>query len=638
MLDLMRRHAYSWTTRILLGLITVVFIFWGLGSGFFKQVRPVATVDGQRILSDQVEHEAERLRQNLQNMYGANASALLKNVNLREEALDQIIEKQLVARQARHLGLTVSTDALQQKIESERVFQSDGQFDFQTYQEVLRQNGLSPADYESAMRVAMVADTLQRMIEEGVSVSEDEARHAYNLRNQRIGLAYLQVPWQQFSAQINPTAQQVADFYKQHAEEFREPERAKIAFIHYEPLALAALAAPSQKEVEDYYQANLKSRFTHPDLVHAQHILISVPSGASAGEKAAAKAKAEDILKQLKAGADFKALAEKYSDDTSNKHSGGDLGFFSRGQMIKPFEDAAFKMKPGDIEIVETSFGYHVVKVDEIKPAHVDTLQEAEPRIVEGMRTQAGARLARQAIDEDLSAALNGAKLQDLAKKRGLDVVQPPSFAKGEPIQGLKEDTALAQKAFSLDAGQVGTVPGRAPFLVKVIERTPSRVPPLKEIEARVRDAYVRVMAAAAARTQARKLIEQMKTSADFRRVAETNNLTIRNVDPFDRSTSSIPGLGDFPEVIEETGTVATVPGLIERVMERDGNSYIFEVTSRSNPSEEAWKSAKDSFMQEYLAGRRAQAWTRYLEQLRAKAKISIDADQFANSTADSSM
>jgi hypothetical protein len=246
--------------------------------------------------------------------------------------------------------------------------------------------------------------------------------------------------------------------------------------------------------------------------------------------------------------------------------------------------------------------------------------------------------LARQAIDEDLNAALNGAKLQDLAKKRGLDVVEPPSFAKGEPIQGLKENTGLAQKVFSMDAGQVGTVPGPAPFLVQVIERTPSRVPPLKEIEAKVREGYVRVTAEAAARTAARKLIGQMKTAADFRRVAETNNLAIHTVDSFDRSTSSIPGLGDFPEVTDETGAVASVPGLIERVMERDGNSYIFEVTSRSNPPEEAWKGAKDSFMQEYLAGRRAQAWTRYLEELKAKAKITIDADQFANNTADSSM
>jgi len=633
---MMRRHAYSWGTRLLLGFITLVFVFWGLGTGLFKQVHPLATVDGQRILTDQVDNEANRLRQTLQNMYGANAQAVLKNVNLREEALDQIIEKQLVEREAQHLGLAISNQALEDKIAAERVFQVDGQFDFQTYQEVLRQNGLSPDDYENGLRTAMVADTLQHMVEQGVSVSDDEARHAYNLAHMRIGLAYVEIPWQQYASKINPTEPQIADYYKQHAEDFREPERAKIAFIHYQPQALAALAAPSERDIEDYYKANLKTRFTHPDLVHARHILISVPAGATAAEKAAARAKAEDILKQLKAGADFKTLAAKYSDDTSNKNSGGDLGFFGHGQMIKPFEDAAFKMKPGDIEIVETNFGYHVVKVDEVKPAHVDTLEEAKPKITEEMRSQAGARLARQAVDEDLSAALSGAKLDDIAKKRGLDVVTPPSFAKGQSIQGVSADSGLAQKAFSMEVGQVGAVAGPAPYLVQLVEKTPSQIPPLKDIETRVRDAYVRSMAEADAHTDARKLVTQMKTAADFKRVAETGNLAIHNVDPFDRSSSSIAGIGAFPEVTDEAGTITPIPGVIARVMEHGGNSYIFEVTSRSDPSDEEWASAKDSFMQEYLSGRRAQAWTRYLGELRAKAKITINADQLGS--ADSSM
>jgi len=633
----MRRHAYSWVTRAILIFITVVFMFWGIGSGFFKQVHPVATVDGERILADQVDGEANRMRQTLQNMYGANAAAVLKNVNLREEALDQIIEKQLVMSEARHLGLEVSNQALEDKIAAERAFQVDGQFDFQTYQEVLRQNGLSPDQYESGMRIAMVADTLQHMVEQGISVSDDEARHAYDLSHLRIGLAYVEIPWQQYSSKINPSEQQVADYYKQHAEDFREPERAKIAFIHYQPLALAALATPSERDIQDYYKANLKTRFTHPDLVHARHILISVPPGATEKEKADAKAKAEDILKQLKAGADFKTLAAKYSDDTSNKNSGGDLGFFSHGEMVKPFEDAAFKMKPGDMQIVETNFGYHVVKVDEVKPAHVDTLEEAKPKITEEMRSQAGAKLARQAVDEDLSAALSGARLDDVAKKRGLDVVSPPSFAKGQPIQGISADSGLAQKAFSMNVGQVGTVPGPAPYLVQLIEKTPSQIPPLKDIEARVRDAYVRSMAEADARTDARKLVTRMKTAADFKRVAETNNLAIHNVDPFDRSSSSIAGIGEFPEVTDEAGIITPIPGVIARVMEHGGNSYIFEVTSRANPSDEDWASAKDSFMQEYLSGRRAQAWTRYLGELKSKAKITINADQLG-STADSSM
>ena len=183
-----------------------------------------------------------------------------------------------------------------------------------------------------------------------------------------------------------------------------------------------------------------------------------------------------------------------------------------------------------------------------------------------------------------------------------------------------------------MDAGQVGAVSGPAPFLLQVIERTPSRIPPLKDIEAKVRDAYIRGMAEAAARDQAKKLIAQIKTPADFKRVAETSNLQVHNVDPFERSTASVPGIGEFQEVSDEAGLVAQVPGVIGRVMEQGGNSYIFEVTSRTNPTDEAWASAKDSFTQEFLAGRRAQAWTHFLEELKSKAKITVNTDQLGAS------
>ncbi|MGO9602438.1 MAG: SurA N-terminal domain-containing protein [Candidatus Binataceae bacterium] len=637
MLEAMRRHAYSWVTRVLLGFIVLVFMFWGIGSGLFNQVHPIATIDGQRILADQVDTEARQLRDTIQSMYGQNAPAVLKSMNLREEALDRIIENHLIAQEARRLGIQVSTQALEQKIAAQKGFQVDGQFDFQAYQEILRDHGMQPNEYEDLMRSDMTAETLKQMIDQGIDVSEDEAQHAYDLRNQRVGLAYIEVPWQQFSAQVNPTDKQITDYYKQHAEEFREPERAKVEFIHYEPLALAATYTPSDQEIESYYKYNLKKEFTHPDLVHARHILIEVQSGATPQEKAAAKAKAEEVLKQLKAGGDFKALAEKYSDDTSNKHSGGDLGFFPRGQIIKPFEDAAFAMKPGDIAIVETRFGYHVVKVEESKPAHVDTLQEARPKIIDALRSQAGAKLARQAIDEDLSVALTGESLEDIAKKRGLDAVNPPSFAKGEPVQGVSQDSGLSQAAFTVDAGKISAVPGPAPYLLKVIERTPSRIPPLKEIDAKVRDAYVRAAAEADARVAAQKLIDQIKTPADFKRVAEAGNLTIHDVDPFERSQQVIPGLGEFPEVADAAGVIAQVPGVIGSVMEQGGNSYIFEVTSRTVPDDDAWQTARDSFTEEYLSSRRARAWTQFLDELKSHAKITINADQLGG-TSESSM
>ena len=633
MLEGIRRYQYSWQVQVPFAILAIIMAFWGFGGGgLFGSIHPIATVNGQKILGDQVDREAEQLRAAVQQIYGANAQAVLKNINIRQEAVERLIEQQLIGDEARHLGISISDVALQDKITKETAFQRDGQFDFDTYQDVLRANNLLPAEYENSERDRMIADTLRNMIDNGVQVSDDEARHAYNLANEKIGLRYVEFAYSDFAAKISPTETQIADYYKKNAEQFRQPDRIKLAYVHYDPLVLAAKYTPPDSEIEDYYKRNADARFKHPEEVHARHILISVPAGASDKEKAAAKAKAEDVLKQAQAkGADFVKLAAKYSDDTSNKLQGGDLGTFGRGQMVKPFEDAVFAMKPGQISIVETHFGYHVVKLEASTPAHTDTLAEAKPKIIEEMRTQAGAKLGREAAQEDLTAAIAGAKLEDLAKKRGINLVETPLFAQGEPAGGIEQDRDLMQSAFKLDAGQVALVPEQgAPYVIKLLVRQPSRIPALKEIEAQVREAVIRTTAQAQASQQAQKILATIKSPADFDKAAASNKLAVKNVDPFVRADRRVPGIGEFPEVTDAAAAVPVIPGVVGRVMESAGNSYLFEVTSRAEPTDADWKTAQKAFLQEYVEQRRAQAWTRFLDSLKDQAKIQIDSDQLA--------
>lgn len=632
MLEGIRRYQYSWQVQVPFAVLALVMAFWGFGGGgLFNKIRPVATVDGQQILADQVDRAATQLRQAMQQQYGPSASAVLQNVNLRNEALERLIDGQLIGDEARHLGITVSDEALQNKIATTPAFQRDGQFDFATYQELLRDNNLMPSEFEADERKQMIADLLRDMITSGVQISDDEARHAYNLRNEMIGLRYIEIPSSNFTAKVSPTESQIADYYKRNAEEFRVPERVKITFVHYAPLALAAGYTPTDKEIQDYYNRSSKTAFTHPEQVHARHILIMVPAGANDREKAAAKARALEVQKQVNAGGDFAKLAAKYSEDPSNRLQGGDLGTFGRGQMIKPFEDAVFAMKPGQVTMVETHYGFHIVKLDEIKPAYTDTLAEARAKIIDTLRTQNGAKLARDAIREDLAAALNGTSLPDLAKKRGLDAVETPMFAQNEPVKGAESDRELNQSAFKLELGQVRVVPDNgAPYLVKLMAREPSRIPPLKEVEAQVRDALIRSTAEADASNQAEKLLATIKTAADFDKAAASNKLAISSVNPFPRVEHAVPGIGEFPEVTDAAAAVPSIPGVIDRVMENHGNAYLFEVVSRGEPSDEDWKSAKTAFMQEYVEQRRAQAWTQFVDQLKNTAKIQIDTDQLA--------
>ena len=634
MLDRLRGHQNSWVTWGVGGFIALTMTFWGLGSGMMGRVHPIATVDGKRILADQVDRQAIEFRNTIQQMYGANAAQILKSVNVRQQALETLIESQLVANEAHRLGIVISTNALQQKIASQPAFQQDGQFDFERYQELLREQGMLPHEFEDSVRSEMLQDTLRSMIDSGVQVSDDEVRHAYDLRNEKIGLSYIVVPYQSFSSTINPSPKDLSDFYAQFKEQFREPDRIKIEFIHYEPRILAAKITPTDQEIKDYYERNLKTQFTHPEQVHAQHILVAVPAGATKAEKDKARQKALTIL-TMAHKEDFAKLAAKYSDDPSNKNTGGDLGTFSRGEMVKPFEEAVFKMKPGDIAMVETQFGYHVVKLDEHKDPHVDTLDQAKPQIVESIREGQGTRISREALNQDLSDALSGASLEVIAKKRGIDVVTTPLIGRDELIPGTADSRELIDAGFRLEVGQERGVPvGNAPYLVKLVMRDPSHIPPFKDIEAKVRDAYVKNMAQEKAHAEATRLAKLIKGPQDFANVAAANKLQIKTAEPFTRVTNDVPGIGQFPEVADAASLAPTVPGVIDSVMEHAGDSYIFEITSRTNPTDQEWKSDQKSFVEEYQQRRRALAWQSFLDQLRSQAKITINTDQLASSQA----
>ncbi|HLI81872.1 MAG TPA: peptidyl-prolyl cis-trans isomerase, partial [Candidatus Binataceae bacterium] len=267
-----------------------------------------------------------------------------------------------------------------------------------------------------------------------------------------------------------------------------------------------------------------------------------------------------------------------------------------------------------------------------ISPAHVDKEPDVRPKIIEALRNQTGGRMARQALDEDVSAALAATSLADIAKKRGLQDVETPAFSRVD-AESVVHDDKLVDAAFKLDVGQVRAVSGGkdvAPYLVKLIAREPEHTPPLKDIEPKVREAYIKDTAQAQARAKAQDLLKQIKSADDFGKVAQANKLTIHTTDSFPRSSETLPEIGSFPEVSDAAGDVPKIPGVIDRVMENKGDAYLFEVTGRTLPSAEDWKSAQNDFTSEFQQRQRAEAWQHFIEGLKSRAKISVDSSQFA--------
>ena len=624
MLDLMRKHAYSWLTRAVVIVLIGVFAFWGVSTGMFTRIKPVATVNGHQILTKDVDLQAQHLRRRLEQIYGPDAAAALARYNVREQALEQLVDQQLVLDEANRLGLRISDAALEQTIETQTAFQVNGRFDFAIYQTALRGENMRPADFESEVRLEMLQQLMQRMVTETVEISDAEMRQIYDQLNLKLAMSYVEMPYKDFESTISPTDKQIADFFQAHREQFREPERISFDFIRYDPDKLAAKVNPSDKEIQNYYNRQRDSALTHPEQVRARHILIAVAPDATPAQKAAAKAKADDLLKQIKGGADFAKLAKQFSDDPGTKNSGGDLGYFGQAEMVKPFADAAFGMKAGEMTVVQTQFGYHVIQVEDHKLAHVDTLEQARPQIVEALRHRAGAELAHQAIDQDLGEALNGKGLQQLADKRGLDVVKTPLLAATESTPEITEPT-LVRDAFKLNPNDVRVINGHdAQYIVKLVERKPSYLPKLADIEPKVRAALVRQMAEAKALERATAFVKQVKDPGGFAAAASAAKLAVHTTGDFSLADGSIPGIGEFHEAVQAASLLPGMPAVISRPLTLDGNAYVFEATSRTPPSDDQWKAAKAAFKDQLLKQRQAQAWESFVQELRARAQIFV--------------
>jgi peptidyl-prolyl cis-trans isomerase D len=284
--------------------------------------------------------------------------------------------------------------------------------------------------------------------------------------------------------------------------------------------------------------------------------------------------------------------------------------------------------------IVETQFGFHVLKVDEIEEAGTDAPEKVRGRIIAELKRKAGIEMGKADVQQDLTAALTGHSFDDIAKKRGLTVVTPPEFAANEQIKGAEDDTKLGPAVFKLDAGSTSAITDTdVPYLVNVISKDPSHIPPLAEIHDLVRTMLIRVTAETKAHKLAQSIIAKIATPDDFIKAAVSNHLDIHETGAFARSTDTIPGLGEMGSVIGQAASTAKVPSVLKDPAQNDGNWYIFELTSRALPSDAQWETDGPDFTKSYTEQTQNQAWANFVNDLKSRAQIMVDPNQMATTS-----
>ncbi len=547
MLKRMRRHARSGFIKIVLGMIILAFVFWGISavvSG--SRVDVVATIDGESIAANRYQRELEQLRQFYRNLYRDSYSASLEQaLNLPGQALDNLIEGHLLVREAERMGLTVSDEEVARSVMAS--FQLGGQFSSQRYTAVLRSQNMTPAQFEAAERRRLLIAKLENLIADGIPVDEDEIQASFVAEHEKLKIKFIKLPFSRFKKGITVDEKEIEAYYSANKDEFREPARVRIAYVAYLPEKFEESVSVTPEEIEKAYERQ-KSYFTEPAQFHLRHILLSAPAEAEQELKAGLREKAEALRKRLTEGEDFAEVARSQSDDKATAEEGGDLDFVTLAELEQPLAQAVKELKVGQISpVVETSKGFELVKLEELKPERTKPLEKVKEEIIKQIRKEGADEVALGARLQDLSKIRAGEDFEKIAEARGLKVERSQPVARGEPIAGVDGADRLIDRAFELGVGQVDQVSSLSPpyYLMQVVDKTPPFVPKLEAVREKIEETLAQEKAKSAAVKHAEQLLSQLsKGKVTIEELGRREGLKVERSGPFVIGDTSVQGLG----------------------------------------------------------------------------------------------
>jgi peptidyl-prolyl cis-trans isomerase D len=629
MLDRMRRHKgwLKWSLALVVLAFIIFYIpaFLGRGdNGAGAGSDVVANVDGREISVADFQRAYQSQIQMYRSAYGGNVSEqMLKQLGIDQQILQQMVDEEASLAEAKRRGISVSDAELEQRILAIPAFQENGRFVGQArYAAVLRMQRppLSIDQFEQSMRKSLIIDKLRSALTEWVSIAEKDVEREYVRRNDKVKLEMVTFGVDKFRSEVKVADEELAPYFEAHKDQYRIGEKRKIRYLLVDVDGLRASSRPTAREVQRAYNDSIEL-YSTPEQVRASHILLK-----TAGKKEEeVKAKAEQILKEVKAGGDFAALAKKYSEDEGSAKLGGDVDFFAKGRMDPAFEEAAFKLSPGEVsDIVKSQYGFHIIKVTDKKPASTRTLDEVRPQIEDQLSWEgANAKAA------DLAAKLekNITKASDLDKTaaaNGLKVEESGFFTREEPILGLGPSPQAAAEAFLLKPGEVSgaTRVSRGYAFFTVTGTQAPRVPTLDEVKDRVREDVTKQKAKDLALQKASAAAATLKKAADWAKAAKAAGVEVKTTELLARE-SPLPEIGVSQQV--DAVAFALPQGGVSDPIPTDNAVVIVKVVERKEPTPAEMAAARDQLREEMLNDRRGRFFSAYMQKAKLKMKIEVN-------------
>jgi peptidyl-prolyl cis-trans isomerase D len=632
MLDRMRRHKGWLKWSLALVILTFAFFFVPNNGATTAGVSPdqvVADVNGDTITVAQFQRRYGAQMQAYRNAYGGQISEqMLRQLGIDQQILQSLVDEQAVAVEARRQNMRVTDVEVRQRILSLPAFLENGAFIGETrYRDLLaRQNPpLSTREFEEQLRNAILQEKLRTSVAGWLSVPEADVAAEYRRRNEKVKLELVNLTADGFRSQVTVTPAEVQARFDANKETYRVGEKRKVRYALVEIDKVRERVQVADADVEAFYEQN-KAQYTTEGRVRASHILLKTEGK----EEAAVRARAEELLKQARGGADFAALAKANSEDEGSAVNGGDLNYFGRGQMVPEFEQAAFALTPGAIsDLVKTSFGFHIIKVIESQPEVTRPLDDVRAEIVDQLKSQQAQQQAEQDAKAIEASVKTAADLERVAKERGLTVVESPFFLRDEPIGELGAAPDLASRAFSMKDGEVTPAlrVTRGWVLATPAGKQDSYLPQLSEVADRVRDDAIRDKAVELVKARGPAIADELRKAADFAAAAKRAGFEAKPTELLARG-AAFPDVGANQAL--EAAVFALPVGGVSAPVPTPTGSVIARVVERADVTDAQIAEGRDALRDELVNQQRDRFFMSYMAKAKTALKIEVRQDVLA--------
>ncbi|MBT6340884.1 MAG: peptidyl-prolyl cis-trans isomerase [Desulfobacula sp.] len=631
MLRYLRENTGNWIIKIFLRIIVIVFVFLGVGSFGSKRNDSIVTINDESITIKEYQQAYKAIVDQMRATFGKNLNDdILKALNVKQQALDSLIEQKLVLAQADKLEIMVSEKELQDNLFSIKAFQKNGRFNIDQYKKVLSLNSLNPEIFEFNQLNLLRQQKVKDIVLSTVNVSDFEARDWYIFNNTQTAVDYLQFDPDNYSG-IQPDEKQINSFYAENKDRYKSEPKLNAVYLKFSPKDYQDKIKITQANIKDYYEQS-QEQFKIPQKVEARHILIKVAEDAKEEKVNEALKRAQDIFDLTVKGEDFEQLAKQYSEGPT-KDNGGYLGIFDKQSMVKPFADKAFSLGAGEIsKPVRTTFGWHLIKVVAKFDASIQTLAMASENIKKGLEQLEMQNLAYYKAGEAFDAVIDGDDFEQVALIANKKLVSTKDFdISGQGLE-IEDNKSFASACFDLNTDAISDVKeiGGSYYLIKIVKKIEPVLQAIDIVSDTVLKDLKLKLQIQKAKEDAQLIVSKISDGKTLENLSKENNFVLKSTKLFTRN-SSVEDIGNSSAFVQASFSLSENNTIFPEIIEVASKYFIVGFKEIKYPEEteiiENLKTVKTQISSKKLS-QYYQAW---VNELKNNSKINYDNPEILN-------